>query len=102
MKRFAVFLAGVFLIAGCGAQPAPELYGGTRHDVRVEGRNYVLFQRDKTVEVIRLGFALPGEHQAIRARMIDLVPQVTGCNPVVSTLRGDSGEMRMRVSCPRR
>ena len=52
-------------------------------------------------EVIRLGYARRGEHQAIRATMIELVPELTGCTIVASTWQGDSGEMRGRVRCPR-
>jgi hypothetical protein len=49
--------------------------------------------------VIRLGYAKRGEHQAIRAQMIALIPQVTGCTLKQSTLQGDSGEMRGSIRC---
>lgn len=94
-------LAALLFLAACGAQPAPQMWGADRSDVTRDGRNYTVFQKDNLVEVIRLGWASPGEHQAIRAAMIELIPEVTGCRLVPSTLRGDSGEMRGRVTCPK-
>lgn len=87
-------------LAGCGAQPAPEFSGATRHEVTRDGRDYVLFHRGNRVEVIRLGRASPGEHRAIRATMIALIPEATGCTLLEHSLRGDSGEMRGSLRCP--
>ena len=91
----------ILLLAACGAQPTPQMWGAVRTDVTRDGRNYTVFQKDRQVEVIRLGWASRGEHQAIRATMIALVQEVTGCRLVESTLQGDSGEMRGRVVCPK-
>jgi hypothetical protein len=87
------------VLVGCGAQPAPEFFGAKRSEVSRDGRSYVVFFTEKRVEVIRLGYAPRGAHQAIRATMIDLIPQVTGCKLVDSTLQGDSGEMRGSIRC---
>lgn len=86
-------------LAACGAQPAPEFFGASRADVVRDGRSYTVFYTDKRVEVIRLGYATRGEHQAIRATMVTLIPEVTGCTLVESTLQGDSGEMRGSIRC---
>jgi len=91
----------VFLVA-CGAQPAPVMFGAVRTDVMRHGRHYTVFQKGNQIEIIRLGYARRGEHQGIRATMIDLVQEVTGCRLVQATLQGDSGEMRGRVVCPRK
>jgi hypothetical protein len=53
------------------------------------------------VEVVRLGYARSGEHQGIRATMIALVPEVTGCTITPGRWEGDSGQMRGVVRCPR-
>lgn len=74
--------------------------GATRTDVTVAGRNYTVFQKGERVEVIRLGYARKGEHQQIRATMIELIPRVTGCRLRENTLQGDSGEMRGSLDCP--
>ena len=63
------------------------------------GRQYVVFKKENTVEIIRLGYARGGEHQTIRADMVALIPEVTGCTLVEATLQGDSGEMRGRINC---
>ena len=95
--RFALFL----VLCGCGAQPAPAFFGAQRTDVTRDGRSYAVYRKGNLVEVIRLGWAAPGEHQAIRETMIALIPEVTGCKPTDTSLQGDSGEMRARLSCPR-
>ena len=89
----------LLLLAACGAQPAPTMLGATRYTAQIDGRDYVVFLKGNQAEVIRLGWAPPGAHHAIRATMIDLIPQLTGCTVVPSTWKGDSGEMRGRVTC---
>lgn len=96
MKR----LIPLVFLAGCGASPAPEFMNATRTDITVNGRSYTVFQKGERVEVIRLGYASRGEHQGIRATMIEIIPRVTGCKLRENTLQGDSGEMRASVSCP--
>ncbi|HMS96507.1 MAG TPA: hypothetical protein PKA03_15050 [Tabrizicola sp.] len=88
----------LFLVACVSG--APEFIGATRSEVTVNGRNYVVLQKGERVEIIRLGYARRGEHQEIRATMIELIPQVTGCTLRDHTLTGDSGEMRASVDCP--
>jgi len=89
------------LLAACGAQPSPYLQGASRTEVSRDGRQYVVFATDKLVEVIRLGYAHRGEHEAIMATMIALIPEVTGCRVVPTSLKGDSGEIHGRLSaCP--
>jgi hypothetical protein len=86
-------------LASCGAQPAPAFFGATRTDVIRDGRSYTLFQKGNRVEVIRIGYARRGEHQAIRAQMITLIPEVTGCTLNPASVQGDSGEMRASIRC---
>lgn len=93
-------LIPLLFLAACGASPAPEFMGAKRTDVKLNGRDYTVFQKDERVEVIRLGYAKRGEHQDIRATMIELIPRVTGCKLRESTLTGDSGEMRGSLDCP--
>jgi hypothetical protein len=93
-------LIPLIFLAACGASPAVEFMGATRTDTTVNGRSYTVFQKGERVEVIRLGYARRGEHQEIRATMIELIPVVTGCKLRENTLQGDSGEMRGSLSCP--
>lgn len=91
---------GLFLFLAACASPAPEFLGATKTEVTRDGRSYVVMQKGERVEVIRLGYAKRGEHQAIRAAMIELIPEVTGCTLREATLQGDSGEMRGSLNCP--
>ena len=95
MKR----LVPLLFVAACGAHPAPEFFNATRAVVTRDGRQYTVFYTDKRVEVIRLGYATRGEHQGIRATMIELIPAVTGCKLSEKSLQGDSGEMRGSIRC---
>lgn len=97
IRRFLFLLPMV--IAACGAQPAPEFLGAKRVDVTRNGRAYTVYFTSRRVEVIRLGYARPGEHQAIRATMLALIPEITHCTPLPATLQGDSGEMRGTIRC---
>lgn len=90
----------LIFLAACGASPATEFFGADRTDITVNGRDYTVYQKDERIEVIRLGYAKRGEHQEIRATMIEIIPQVTGCKLRENTLQGDSGEMRGSLSCP--
>ena len=93
-------LFALLILTGCGAQPTPLMIGSQRVDVTRDGRQYTVFYTEKAVEVIRLGYAVGGQHQAIRATMIALIPEVTGCKLRDSSLTGDSGEMRGAITCP--
>lgn len=93
-------LIPLLLLAACGAQPAPEFFHAKRVDVTRDGRQYTVYYTEKRVEVIRLGFARRGEHDDIRAHMIALIPEVTGCKLNERSLQGDSGEMRGSIRCP--
>ncbi len=95
MKHLLILI----LLTACGAQPAPEFFNAQRVDVTRDGRQYTVFYTEKRVEVIRLGYATRGEHQAIRAAMIALIPEVTGCTLIEASLQGDSGEMRGSIRC---
>ncbi len=100
MKHALTLAVAAITLASCGASPAPEFFGATRTDITVNGRDYTVFQKDERVEVIRLGHARRGEHQEIRATMIELIPTVTRCKLREASLQGDSGEMRGSLQCP--
>ena len=89
----------IFVLAACGAQPAPEFFGAKRVDVARDGWDYTVYFTEKRVEVIRSGYAVHGQHHDIREVMIRLIPEVTGCKLVDQTLQGDSGEMRGSIRC---
>jgi len=89
------------LLAAC-ASPAPEFMGAQRVDTKMNGRNCTVFFTEKRAQIIRHGYATRGEHAGIRADMIALIPQVTGCRLSQYSLQGDSGEMRGSIFCPKK
>lgn len=93
-------LIPLILLAACGAQPSPVMIGAERADVMRDGRQYAVFWTRNLVEVIRLGHARSGEHQAIRATMLALIPEVTHCRASEYSITGDSGEIRGPITCP--
>ena len=93
-----IVLCLMLLLAACDS-PAPRFMGAERFEVSRDGRNYVLYRKGNEVEVIRMGYARRKEHREIHATMIDLIGVVTGCRPVPSTIQGDSGEIRARITC---
>ena len=97
MKR----LIPLILLAACGAQPTPSMMGAQRIEATRNNRQYVVFKQGNSVEIIRLGYARRDEHQAIRAQMIALIPEITGCRLNEASLQGDSGEMRGSIRCPK-
>lgn len=94
-------LIPLLLLAACGAQPAPEFFNAKRVELTRDGRQYTVFYTEKRVEVIRQGHAKKAEREDIRAEMITLIPEVTGCKLRETSLTGDSGEMRGSIRCPK-
>lgn len=100
MPHLPPLLAATLALAACAASPAPEFFGARRADVTRDGRAYTLWFTDSRVEVVRHGYARNGDHRAISAAMIALIPEVTGCALREKSLTGDSGEMRGSIRCP--
>ena len=99
MKALWIFA----LLAACASPaPAPEFMGAQRIDTEMNGRKYTVFFTEKRAQIIRLGYAKRGEHAGIRAEMIALIPEVTGCRLSEYSLKGDSGEMRGSILCPKK
>ncbi len=82
----------ILFLAACDASPAPQMMGANSVRVTVGAHDYTVWRRDKTFEVVRFGYASRAEMPEIRATMLAVVMQVTGCNAHVE--QGDSGEMR--------
>lgn len=102
MKYPPALLAPLLVLAACAASPAPEFFGARKVEVTRDGHDYTLWFTDSRVEVVRHGWAGRGEHQDIRATMIALIPEVTGCRLNERSLSGDSGEMRGSIRCAKK
>lgn len=102
MKQILV-PALLLLLAACGAQPAPQFFGATRHDITLGGIDFVVFRKDDRAEVIRMGYLTLAERAPVPQLMEEAVRRTTGCTPVpgsmVTGLPGDTGEARFRLDC---
>lgn len=91
------------LLAACGASPAPQFFGATRHDVTVGGVDFVVFHKDNRAEVVRLGYLTRAQRAPVPELMEAAVEQTTGCRvlpgSMVTGVPGDTGEARFRLSC---
>lgn len=87
------------VLAACASSPMPGMIGAVKAEVTAQGRDYTLWYTTTKVEIVRHGWAGPGDHQAIRATMIALIPHVTGCRLNEGSLTGDSGEMHASIHC---
>lgn len=93
----------LLLLAACGAQPAPQFFGATRHDITLGGINFVVFQKDKYAEVVRLGYLTRAERAPVPDLMAQAAEQTTGCKVIpgsmITGLPGDTGEAKFRLTC---
>lgn len=93
----------LLILAACGAQPAPQFFGATRHEITLGGINFVVFQKDKYAEVVRLGYLTRAERVPVADLMAQAAEQTTGCKVVpgsmVTGLPGDTGEAKFRLTC---
>jgi hypothetical protein len=96
-------LLPLLLLAACGASPAPQFFGATRHEVTLGGINFVVFQKDEAAEVVRLGYLTRAQRAPVPALMAAAAEQATGCRVIpgsmVTGLPGDTGEARFRLAC---
>ncbi|MFN0116527.1 MAG: hypothetical protein ACKVPY_17795 [Paracoccaceae bacterium] len=101
MARLPPF-ALVFWLAAC-ASPAPEFMGAARHELTLDGIDFVVFQKGERAEVVRMGYLTRAERAPVPALMVRAAEAATGCRvrpgSVVTGMPGDTGEARMALAC---
>lgn len=99
MRALLVLLA----LAGCGASPAPDMFGSKRSDVTRGGVDFVVFQRGSMVEVVRMGYLGRAARAPIPRLMAEAAAAATGCrvipNSMVTRIPGDTGVARFDLDC---
>ncbi len=92
----------LLLLAAC-ASPAPKMFGAVRHDITLDGIQFVVFRKGAMAEVIRMGYLRRPARAQVPALMIRAAEATTGCRVVpgsiVTGLPGDTGEARMKLDC---
>ncbi|KEO50543.1 hypothetical protein [Thioclava pacifica] len=107
MFRSPILLAAFIVLAGCGASPAPQFFGAARHELRLEGIDFVVFVKGGRAEVIRMGYLRRSERDRVPALMIRAAEEASGCavaGPAGGLYRspslpGDTGEARFQLDC---
>ncbi len=89
-----------FLLAGC-ASPAPGFFGAVETRVTRDGRDFAVYRKGNVAEAIRLGYATRKERYGLTATLVLVMEEATGCRVVPATVKGDSGEIRARLTCPK-
>lgn len=99
------FMGLIFcLLAGCMASPAVQMFGAVRHDITLQGIDFVVFHKGDQVEVIRMGYLGRAARRQVPALMREAVYRTTGCRvrgAWRTGLPGDTGEARGVVTCAR-
>lgn len=105
MSRYAA-LSLLCLLAAC-ASPAPQFMGAARHEVTLDGIDFVVFVTGDRAEVIRMGYLGRAARTRVPALMRRAAEQVSGCQVVgpltgrarSPSLPGDTGEARFQLDC---
>lgn len=90
-------------LSACVATPAPGFFGATRHDVTLEGIDFVVYHKDDRAEVLRMGYMTRRERDPVPRLMEQAIAATTGCRAIpgsmVTGLQGDTGEARFDLDC---
>ncbi len=96
-----VFL--LFLFFSACVSPAPDYFGATRHEVTRGGIDFVIFQRDDRVEVVRRGYLKRADRAPVPRLMMESAELATGCRVIQGSMRttipGDTGVAQFDLDC---
>ncbi|KFE36055.1 hypothetical protein [Thioclava atlantica] len=108
MSRSSLALLGLcFALVACSASPAPQFFGAARHEVTLDGIDFVVFVKADRAEVIRMGYLGRAERARVPPLMVRAAERASGCavagparGPYRSpSLPGDTGEARFALDC---
>ncbi len=93
-----------FLFLSACASPAPQFFGAVRHDITLEGHQFVVYHKGDQAEIIRMGYVKREHRGSLLMLMQRAAEETTGCIVVAPVrgpaLPGDTGEIRLRLRCP--
>lgn len=89
------------LLAAC-ASPSAAYFGTPARQGQVNGREFQVYLHPERAraQVIRMGRAGGGEHQALIRDMVVAAERVSGCTALEGGRRGDSGVLNVALRCP--
>lgn len=96
--RFLVLL----LLCAC-ASPSPAMLGAVRHEVRLQGIDFVVFHKDDRAEVVCTTFIARPSRREIPVLMARAAAQATGCEVIAFSGKAlaprDTGVVRFDLDC---
>lgn len=102
MRCLPLPLLLVILLSAC-ASSSPDMMGGQRHQVTLEGLDFVVFHKGSEAEVVRMGYLTRPQRAGVPALMARAAGQATGCvvipGSMTTRIPGDSGVARFDLDC---
>lgn len=79
------------------------MFGGQRHEVTLEGLDFVVFHKDSEAEIVRMGYLTRPQRARVPALMARAAAEATGCRVIpdsmTTRLPGDTGVARFDLDC---
>lgn len=103
MRRLWLSILLVISPIGACVSPAPDFFGATRHDLQLEGIDFVVYRKGSEVEVVRMNYLSRAQRARVPALMRRAAEQATGCAVIPNSMRtkipGDTGVARFDLDC---
>ena len=100
MRRLPLSLAALLLVVVACDLPSPDYLGMPAQRVVIDGTEVSVRRRSGQAQAIRLGgYARPGTHAVLRARLLEAIEAATGCTVVADRATGDSGVIEAPIVC---
>lgn len=92
----------ILFLSAC-ATASPDMMGASRHEVSVEGIDFVVFHRGAQAQVVRMGYLTRAERRFVPALMQRAAAEASGCRVVPGSMQtalpGDTGVARLDLEC---
>ncbi|WP_245873073.1 hypothetical protein [Albidovulum inexpectatum] len=93
----------MILFTGACVSPAPDFFGAERHDLTLDGIDFVVYHKGSEVEVVRMNYLPRAQRAHVPALMRQVAERATGCRVVPNSMRtrlpGDTGVARFDLDC---
>lgn len=100
--RCLSFIPMLLLVSAC-ATSSPDMFGGDRHEISLDGLDFVVFRKETEAEVVRMGYLTRPQRAGVPALMARAAALATGCRVIpdsmVTRIPGDTGVARFDLDC---
>lgn len=85
------------------ATPAPQMLGSTRHQIALQGIDFVVFHKGDRAQVVRMGYLSRRDRDHVPALMEQAAAATTGCVVIpysmTTKIPGDTGVADFDLNC---